>query len=194
MGFRNRLKVWLKNRTGRGAEAKRIKMARRLDRESFAGRKPAEMPSYYTDSEIARHKETFGVDMRTVAGALLRTKPKVSVLDISAGQGTYLKEMKQRFGEKVRTVATGLARPGNLEGIDKYHVGRAENPKSGFSKGTEKFDMITCHAGETQFISAPALRKNVLSKLAEGGVAYLDFGAAPETLKNMIAKYIEKAG
>ncbi len=169
---RTRLERVLSNWGFRGKTAKKLLENRRKDREAYQGKRP----DYPVFSGLEEYSRMFGRELVNVVQERLEHEPVANVLEISAGAGNLLKELKQRFGKQVRTVATGLTRPPNTRGIDKYRVYR-------FSKSKRKplmqgqFDVLVCVSGELQAMRIREIKENVLRLLKVGGSAFIDLGA-----------------
>lgn len=96
---------------------------------------------------------------------------QVNVLDLGCGAGTALSQLKEIFGNKIKTTGVLLERKKaeKYRGIDNLIVGDAV-----LIKLKEKFDVIYSHAGP--FYSSaqkPALLHNVIQMLAPGGIAVI---------------------
>jgi hypothetical protein len=149
-----------------------LRKNRAKDREAFGGKRP----DYPVFSGLADYSRMFQTDLAEVAQGQLKREPVIRALEISAGAGNFLKGLKRRFGPKVRTVATGLTRPADTKGIDRYRVYRF----SRFGRrplGEGQFDMIVCVSGELQAMKMAEIREKVLRLLRVGGRAFIDVGA-----------------
>jgi ubiquinone/menaquinone biosynthesis C-methylase UbiE len=169
---RTRLGRVLSNWGSRGRTAKELRENRKKDREAFAGKRK----DYPVFSGLETYSRMFQKELDGVVQERLKTEPKADVLEISAGAGNFLKELKQRFGKRIRTVSTGLTRPQDTTGIDSPRVYRfmQSNPKP-LQEG--QFDIIVCVSGETQTMKPAEIRERVLRLLKVGGTAFIDFGA-----------------
>jgi len=193
----------------RAQQARHLNEMRRLDRMTYRGIAPQDRPDYYTGSGLREYRAIFNTNLAAVAGKLAQAKaaeieiarrtrqkviqPQVHALEISAGQGMFLKQLKAGMKRNVKTFATGLSRPPNTAGIDRYFVGKIAPPKSGFWRSQEKFDLIISHAGETQELTGEQLLP-ILSRLTRRGIAFLDLGNWPRAIANEIMDTIEQHG
>ncbi len=114
----------------------------------------------------------------------LERKGKAAVLDIGAGDGHFLSQLKEKFGERVETTAVALTKSPEMAknigrgGIDKFSGVSAESflPK-------RHYDLVVSYFGGIYYSAQPhiALRK-AANSLAEGGTAYIfeDYPEYPE--------------
>jgi SAM-dependent methyltransferase len=185
----------LSNLGPRGWEAKWLRNIRSRDRQAFAGK----LNSYPVSTGVRQYNEMFREDLHEPIRAAVKRGERPRVLDIGAGAGTFLGETKIFFGDKVETVATGLTRPPDVTGIDKYRVMRLSSKK--FKPLEGKFDVIASVSGEVQLMGPKQITENVLSHLKPGGRAFLDIGAARigpggkvVAIEEGTRKFIEKEG
>jgi len=186
----------LSNLGPRGWEAKWLRNIRSRDRAAFAGK----LNSYPVSTGVRQYNEMFREDLHAPLRAAVARGERPRVLDIGAGAGTFLGETKIFFGDKVETVATGLARPPDMTGIDTYRVMRlSKNAQRRPLEG--KFDVIASVSGEVQVMGPKQITENVLSHLKPGGRAFLDIGAARigpggkvVTIEEDMKQFIEEKG
>ena len=164
----------------------------RLDRAAQAGADTGEYRSNLGLTEIQRN---YGLTLGRFAQAMLPTHgDRLRVLDIGAGHGRLLAELRQQLGqEKVEAHATGLARPPQAEqflGPGKYKQGVfARSHRTWFPP--RSLDLITSIRGETaDFIDVQSIARS----LSDHGVALLDVGAVDAMELVALRAEAEKAG
>ncbi|MBN2518442.1 MAG: hypothetical protein JXB14_06340 [Candidatus Altiarchaeota archaeon] len=164
-----RIRRGLSNLGPRGKTAIELRRIRRLDQAAYGGK----APHYPVSTGVKEYGAMFNTDFYGAVQKSIARGRKPKVLEVSAGEGRFLRELKDRFGHNITTVATGLARPPKTKGIDSYRVMRLGNQKRPLSGG---FDFIVAVSGEPQKMSPGEVTDHVLSRLRPGGKAYLDLG------------------
>lgn len=154
----------------RGIEARSVKKGRRLDRLAYAKKEPY----YRVSTGVNEYSDLFETNFYVEAQKQIDQKGKARVLEISAGEGKFLHDLKKMFGYKVETVATGLTRPPVLKGIDSYRVVRLANEKTPQKLG--KFDLIVSVSGEPHMLNAALVADRLRTLLNPNGKAFLDMG------------------
>ncbi|MEW6294828.1 MAG: class I SAM-dependent methyltransferase [Candidatus Diapherotrites archaeon] len=160
-----------KLREKRIKEAKLIKKLRKKDRRL--------LPSifYVRGRSLKRYNFLFGTDISQLINKKLRQKEKISVLDVGAGKGRALLELKKQFGNKIITSSISLTRPKlankkikgtTFKAIDNVHLGRIENYKK-----LKKYDVIISLTGISWSTDMTKAVKNVYNSLNVGGIAFL---------------------
>lgn len=198
MALKKRAKAFLKNLGPRGFKARGLKKSRTADQKSFKKKRMI----YYTDSNLTKYNYLFNAKIDRFLAARIKGKKKASAWDIGCGQGIFLKELKQKFGNTIFTAGTSLSRPPKkikgktigTKGIDAFFVTRLSKPNKRFQAMKEKFDVIVCNAGEVQNMPIHEVLNKVLSRLKPGGRAYLDFGPWAQSVQKIIIEKIKEAG
>jgi len=169
--FRRAYSNWFGSR---GIQARGIRKGRQLDRNAYAGKNPM----YVVSQGVTEYSNLFNTNFYVETQRFIDRKGRASVLDIGAGEGRFLQQLKKKFGLKVKTVATGFTRPPNLNGIDAYHVVQISKESSA-QKLREKhgpFDIIVSVSGEPQIMHPEKIASRIKTLMSPKGVAFIDLG------------------
>ncbi|MDD4983699.1 MAG: class I SAM-dependent methyltransferase [Candidatus ainarchaeum sp.] len=132
-----------------------------------------------------RRGETRSLTFLDIVGSEIGKKGRVRVLDVGAGYGQALAELKREFGDKVETHALVLStthalKQAHQEGrVDKIYQAEISTflPK-------QEYDVIVSFFGGTRYTTQreTALKK-ILHSLSVDGVAYIQFDLHDEDIE-----------
>jgi SAM-dependent methyltransferase len=180
----------------RTAFMKRILAIRKMERDGLIIEHPKKRKDLYQtyvqqgmqqSRGLLQYNQMLHIDLNKLVHQQKKLSKKVKILDVGAGEGATLLELKDSHRSLIETHAIGLRRAKHNHFIDKTHVGPIENYRF-----KEKFNIITSYGGIHYAQNFPLVLEKICNSLIKGGVAAIQI--TPRQAKKLPLKELRKAG